>query len=82
MEKTLANQRVLNDIIKLLKQLYKNAKVYVNTLAAKEKFFEINREVKQRDPLFLNIFNAVLETVFKAMNWSKKRNSRKWKKIE
>lgn len=67
----LAQQGIPKDIIKILKNFYEKSITRIK-LDKESEWFPINRGVKQGDPLSPNIFNAVLEHIFKQMNWTGK----------
>lgn len=64
----LKNQGVEPKYIKLIKEIYKDAKTYVRT-DRKGETFPIKKGVRQGDPLSSNLFNAVLEEVFRNLEW-------------
>lgn len=55
-------------IIEIIQDIYRDAKAYVN-LDRKGPLFAINKGVKQGDPLSSCLFNAVLEEIFKELDW-------------
>ena len=61
-------QGVQDEIIELLSSMYGKSKAFVK-LDKKGKEFPTQKGVKQGDPLSSNLFNAVLEKVFRKMNW-------------
>lgn len=67
----LENQGMGQNYIKLIMELYKNIRARVRTDITGESF-EIERGVKQGDPLSSILFNCVLEEVFRKLKWSKK----------
>ena len=58
-------------MINVIKEIYENslAKLKIENC---EELFEIKRGVKQDDPLSPNLFNAVLENVFRGLHWTNK----------
>lgn len=55
--------------INLLREVYKNNKAYVS-LENDGRHYNINKGVKQGCPLSPDLFNAVLEGIFKELNWN------------
>lgn len=70
MWKALREQGVQENYIEILKELYKSCKAIVK-LERKGKPFPIKRGVRQGDPISPNMFTALLEHIFKNLNWSK-----------
>lgn len=66
--KALATQGVPENIINILENLYQNSVAHI-ALDKKGDIFKVGRGVKQGDPLSPNIFNAVLEDVFRKLEW-------------
>lgn len=67
--KALKNQNVPNKIIRILKNLYTNSSAKIS-LESKGNMFKLNRGVRQGDPMSPAIFCAVLEEIFKSLNWN------------
>ncbi len=65
-----ASQGVPYTVIEILVYLYEHSKGYIK-LGQKGGEFRIGRGVKQGDPLSPNIFNCLLEYVFRKMDWDK-----------
>ena len=65
---SLASQGVQTEIIALLDKIYKNCAAQIR-LDLLGRHFKIKRGVRQGDPLSTNVFNAVLEQVFRKLNW-------------
>ena len=63
---TLRNQNIPGKIINVIKEIYENSQEKLK-MENSEEFFEIKRGVKQGDPLSPNLFNAVLEHVFRGL---------------
>ena len=63
---TLRNQNIPDPYVRLLKSLYANQMATVKT-DKRSKEFNIERGVKQGDPLSSLLFNAVLEDLFKTL---------------
>ncbi len=68
---TLAKQRVPRKFIEILINIYSNSEIQIKLDKMGDRFL-VKREVKQGDPLSPNIFNAVLEDVFRQLNWGGK----------
>jgi len=66
--RALSNQGIDDKIIDTLKYFYDNAKAYIKLDESGPKF-ALHRGVKQGDPLSPNLFNALLEEVFRDINW-------------
>ncbi len=75
--KALYNQGVGLRLIKILKNIYNNSKAYIQ-LNMPGEVFKLERGVKQRDPLSLNLFDAVLEEILKNVNWEGKGFKCEW----
>jgi len=67
----LLKQAVDNKVIRILRKMYNRAKAYVK-LENKGAEFRVRNGVKQGDQLSSNIFNSVLEEIFKKLDWSEK----------
>ena len=67
----LTKQGVPRKILRILKEMYGKAKAYVK-MDKKGPKFEIANGIKQGDPMSSNIFNCVLEEIFRVMDWSNK----------
>jgi len=68
---TLKKQNIPDKIINIIKEIYENSQAKFK-IENSEEFFEIKRGVKQGDPLSPNLFNAVLENVFRELHWANK----------
>lgn len=66
----LKNQGVEIKYIRILKNIYKNSKAKIK-LEKEGKDIKIERGVRQGDPLSPKLFTAVLEEVFRQLNWEK-----------
>ncbi len=64
---TLYKQGVPYEYIRIIANLYSKSKVEIK-LDKKEELFQVQRGMKQGDPLSLNIFNAVLEEIFRKID--------------
>lgn len=69
--KALHQQGVEQEVLKVLKHLYYNSVAYIK-LDTKGTCFQLGRGVKQGDPLSPNLFNSVLENIFRELNWEGK----------
>lgn len=67
----LVNQGVPEKWIEIIRKIYSKAKAYVKT-DIKGQVFEIGRGVRQGDPMSPNLFNSILEEIFREMNWEEK----------
>ncbi len=67
---TLEKQGVPIGIINIINEIYSKSKAIIKTEYCEEKF-EIRKGVKQGDPMSPNIFDAVLEEVFRGGRGSK-----------
>ena len=65
---SLENQGVPKKKIRILKNTYKNSKAYVRT-DSKGEMFTMEKGVKQGNSMSSNLFNAVLEEVFRNLDW-------------
>ena len=67
-------QGVPKNVITLLEKIYINSKAHVKIDNNPETFqtFEIKQGVRQNDPLSPNIFNSILESVFRKLKWENK----------
>ena len=52
--------------------MYRKAKAYVKIDRKKGPVFKITNGMKQGDPLSSNLFNCVLEEIFRKMDWEGK----------
>jgi len=79
----LASQGIETQIIDILANSYKNCTAQIK-LDLVGRHFKIKRRVRQGDPLSPNIFNAVLEDIFRKLDWKgrgleiKSRGSNHW----
>ena len=71
---TLAYQNVPRSIIQFLAKLYSNSTANIRMGTEGNKFV-IGRGVRQGEPLSPNLFNAVLEQIFRKLDWAKKEIS-------
>ncbi len=55
-------------MIRLIKNLCQGSKAYVK-IDEKGEIFEIEREMKQGDPLSPSLFNSVLKNIFQKLGW-------------
>lgn len=64
------NQGVSGEVVKVevLKNMYANARAYIRLDRVGEEF-EVQRGVKQEDPLSPNLINAVPEEIFQKLDW-------------
>lgn len=69
--RALRRQRIDRKAINLIENSYAGAKARIK-LDKAGKFFNVERGVKQGDPLSPNLFNALLEEIFRGLNWEKK----------
>ncbi len=66
-----SQQGVPIKIIELLKNLYENSRARIQPDEESD-WFSIERCVRQGDPLSPNIFNSILEFIFRQVNWKVK----------
>ena len=66
--KSLEEQGVDVRYIEIIREMYRNLEARVKTDKT-GKYFRIKRGVRQGDPLSALLFNCVLESVFREMNW-------------
>ena len=64
----LRKQGVEEPYVELIKQIYENATSVTMTDKTSESF-KIERGVRQCDPISPKLFNAVLEDIFRRLNW-------------
>ncbi|VDO18177.1 unnamed protein product [Brugia timori] len=67
----LNEQGIQAKYIKILRNIYKIAEGRVKTDKVGQKF-RIKKGVKQGDPLSPNLFNCILESVFRKLNWGER----------
>lgn len=67
----LKKQGIPMKIIRVLKNVYEKAKAYIK-IDRKGPVFKVTNGIKQGDPMSSNIFNCVLEEIFRQMDWEKK----------
>ncbi len=65
---TLKSQGVGMNYIRIIRSMYDKVEAYIRTDYAGKKF-PVNRGVRHGDPLSPNLFNCVLEEVFRGLNW-------------
>lgn len=66
--RSLEQQGVQSNYIEILKSIYKSSKASIK-LESTGDFFPIKKGVRQGDPLSPTLFNAVLEHIFRQLNW-------------
>nr|XP_034832243.1 uncharacterized protein LOC117989050 [Maniola hyperantus] len=66
--RALHNQGVENKYIRLLKNIYRNSKAKIK-LEKEGKEIKLGRGVRQGDPVSPKLFTAVLEEIFRQLNW-------------
>ena len=64
----LRRQRVEEPYVELIKHIYESATSVIMTDKTSESF-KIERGVRQGDPMSPKLFNAVLEDIFRRLNW-------------
>jgi hypothetical protein len=67
----LKRQGINSKMIRIIKEMYRNARGYVK-LDKKGPEFNLEKGVKQGDPLAPNLFNCSLEEVFRNLGWEEK----------
>lgn len=68
---SLNHQNIPANIIRVIKDLYSKSKAYIK-MDKRGNIFSISRGVRQGDPLSPNIFNCVLQEIFRKFNWKEK----------
>ena len=69
--KAMKNQGYTAENIEIIKEMYNNTRAYVHTDVEGNEF-EIERGVKQGDPLSSVLFNIALQEIFRGLNWEEK----------
>ncbi len=69
--KLLKNQGISNKLIRIIKELYTNLTVNIKSDIEGPKF-NINKGVRQGDPLSPLLFNCALDKIFKHLDWKDK----------
>ncbi len=69
--KALQNQGVHTQIITIIKEIYPNPKSRIITDVTGP-YFEIQKSVRQGDPLFPILFNTTLKKIFRNLHWESK----------
>lgn len=65
---TLAEQGIEHKYIRLIKNVYRHNIARIQ-LEKKSKLLKVGKDVRQGDPLYLKLYSAVLESVFRRINW-------------
>ncbi|VDO08661.1 unnamed protein product [Brugia timori] len=71
MLRALKNQGIPEKLVRIIEELYRGLKARIMTDEEGE-YFEINKGVKQGDPLSPILFNSSLEEIFRNLNWEEK----------